>query len=103
MLVKVHAAGVNPVDWKIRGGMGARLGLALPIRLGGEIAGTIHRIGGGVSGFQEGDTVYGIIKSGGFAEYAIARAGDVASRPARLDFVSAAAVPLLVKRPLRPG
>ena len=94
VLVKVHAAGVNPVDWKIRGGMGARIGLTLPIRLGGEISGTIHRIGDGVGDFQEGDAVYGIIKSGAFAEYAIARPGDVASKPARLDFVPTAAIPL---------
>ena len=94
VLVKVHAAGVNPVDWKIRGGMGARLGLTLPIRLGGEIAGTIEAVGEGVGDFTEGDAVYGIIKSGGFAEYAIAKAGDVAPKPARLDFVPAAAVPL---------
>ena len=102
VLVKVHAAGVNPVDWKIRGGMGARLGLTLPIRLGGEIAGTIETVGEGVGDFAEGDAVYGIIKSGGFAEYAIAKAGDVAiakagdvaPKPARLDFVSTAAVPL---------
>ena len=38
VLVKVHFAGVNPVDWKIRGGLGERLGLKLPIMLGGEIA-----------------------------------------------------------------
>ena len=94
VLVKVHAAGVNPVDWKIRGGMGARLGLTLPIRLGGEIAGTIETVGEGVGDFTEGDAVYGIIKSGGFAEYAIAKTGDVAPKPACLDFVPAAAVPL---------
>ncbi|KAB8335824.1 hypothetical protein SD80_000605 [Scytonema tolypothrichoides VB-61278] len=45
VLVKVHVAGVNPVDWKIRNGVGERLGLKLPIILGGEIAGTIERIG----------------------------------------------------------
>src|SRR4029077_2518212 len=45
VLVKVHFAGVNPVDWKIRGGLGERLGLKLPIMLGGEIAGTIEKVG----------------------------------------------------------
>ncbi|MEH2311093.1 MAG: NADP-dependent oxidoreductase [Nostoc sp.] len=94
VLVKVHVAGVNPVDWKIRNGLGERLGLKLPIMLGGEIAGTIERIGDDVRGFKEGDAVYGIISSGGFAEYAIAKMGDIAAKPQSLDFENAAAVPL---------
>src|SRR6266481_10195285 len=71
VLVKVHVAGVNPVDWKIRNGLGERLGLKLPIMLGGEIAGTVEKIGDEVRDFKEGDAVYGIITSGGYAEYAI--------------------------------
>lgn len=94
VLVKVYAAGVNPVDWKIRGGAGQRMGLALPIHLGGEIAGTVEKLGEGVSGLEEGDAIYGIIKTGGFAEYAVAKAADMARKPANLDFVHAAAVPL---------
>ncbi|WP_298907249.1 NADP-dependent oxidoreductase [uncultured Nostoc sp.] len=94
VLVKVHVAGVNPVDWKIRNGSGERLGLKLPIVLGGEIAGTIERIGNDVSGFKEGDAVYGIIRSGGFAEYAIAKMGDIAAKPRSLDFENTAAIPL---------
>ncbi|WP_244490259.1 NADP-dependent oxidoreductase [Rhizobium sp. Root483D2] len=94
VLIKVHAAGVNPVDWKIRGGLGQRLGMSLPIHLGGEIAGTIERLGEGVSEFQVGDAVYGIITSGGFAEYAVAKAEDLSPKPANLDFVQAAAIPL---------
>ncbi|MEH1860572.1 MAG: NADP-dependent oxidoreductase [Nostoc sp.] len=94
VLVKVHVAGVNPVDWKIRNGLGERLGLKLPIMLGGEIAGTIERIGYDVRGFKEGDAVYGIIRSGGFAEYAVAKMEDIASKPQSLDFENAAAVPL---------
>jgi NADPH:quinone reductase-like Zn-dependent oxidoreductase len=94
ILVRVHAAGVNPVDWKIRGGMGQRLGLTLPITLGGEIAGTIVKIGDKIEGFAEGDSVYGIIKSGGFAEYAIAKQEEISPRPPKLDFVHSAAIPL---------
>ena len=94
VLVKVHAAGVNPVDWKIRGGAGQRMGLTLPVHLGGEIAGTVEKLGEGVSGLEEGDAVYGIIKTGGFAEYAVASAADMARKPANLDFIHAAAVPL---------
>jgi NADPH:quinone reductase-like Zn-dependent oxidoreductase len=94
VLVRVHAAGVNPIDWKIRGGVGKRLGLTLPITLGGEIAGTIETIGSEVKDFKEGDAVYGVIASGGYAEYAIAKVGDIAPKPESLDFKNAAAVPL---------
>lgn len=94
VLVKVQVAGVNPIDWKIRNGAGERLGLKLPITLGGEIAGTIERIGDDVRGFKEGDAVYGIIPSGGFAEYAIAKMGNIVAKPQSLDFENAAAIPL---------
>lgn len=94
VLIKVHAAGVNPVDWKIRNGMGQRLGMALPIHLGGEIAGVVENLGDGVGAFQVGDAVYGIIPSGGFAEYAVAKASDLAHKPANLDFIQTAAIPL---------
>ncbi|NLS00439.1 NADP-dependent oxidoreductase [Rhizobium sp. P38BS-XIX] len=94
VLVKVRAAGINPVDWKIRGGAGQRMGMTLPIHLGGEIAGTVEMLGRDVTDFKQGDAVYGIIKSGGFAEYAIAKAADIALKPANLDFVHAATVPL---------
>ncbi|RYE94137.1 MAG: NADP-dependent oxidoreductase, partial [Oxalobacteraceae bacterium] len=77
VLVRVMAAGVNPVDWKIRGGAGQRMGLVLPIRLGGEISGTIEQVGAGVDSLAVGDAVYGIIGSGGFAEYAIAPAAHL--------------------------
>ncbi|MDQ1199353.1 NADP-dependent oxidoreductase [Agrobacterium sp. SORGH_AS 787] len=93
-LIKVYAAGVNPVDWKIRDGLGQRLGMSFPIHLGGEIAGTIEELGDGVSDFKVGDAVYGILPTGGFAEYAIASAGDLARKPFNLDFVQAAALPL---------
>ena len=94
VLVKVQAAGVNPVDWKIRSGAGQRMGLTLPIHLGGEITGTVEKLGDGVTGIEEGDAVYGIIKTGGFAEYAVAKAADMVCKPANLDFIHTAAIPL---------
>lgn len=94
VLIKVHAAGVNPVDWKIRDGAGQRMGMTLPIHLGGEIAGTVEKLGDGVQNHRVGDAVFGIIRTGGFAEYAVAKASDVVAKPASLDFVHAAAVPL---------
>ncbi len=97
VLVKIHAAGVNPVDWKIRSGMGQRMGLALPIHLGGEIAGTVEALENGVSGvsgFGVGDAVFGIVGTGGFAEYAVVKLANLTRKPANLDFVHSAAVPL---------
>lgn len=94
LLVRVHAAGVNPLDWKIRDGAGQRMGMTLPIGLGSEIAGTVEQLGEGVGDLKVGDAVFGIIRSGGFAEYAIAKAGEMALKPANLGFIEAAAVPL---------
>ncbi|MVA71862.1 zinc-binding dehydrogenase [Agrobacterium vitis] len=94
VLVKVHAAGVNPVDWKIRSGAGQRMGMTLPIHLGGEIAGIVEKLGPGVTEFNRGDGVYGVIKQGGFAQYAIANTTDVARKPSTLDFIETAATPL---------
>jgi len=94
VLVRVLAAGVNPVDWKIRGGAGQRMGMSLPIHLGSEIAGVVAELGEGVGDFRQGEAVYGIVPSGGFAEYVAVRAADLARQPAKLDAVHAAAVPL---------
>lgn len=93
LLVKVQAAGVNPVDWKVRDGAGQRMGMTLPIILGQEISGTVEQLGQGVTHFAQGDAVYGIVKSG-FAEYVIVRAADIAHKPSTLDFIHAAAIPL---------
>lgn len=94
VLIKVHAAGVNPVDWKIRSGAGQRMGMTLPIHLGSELSGTVVAVGGNVCGFVPGDAVYGIIGCGAFADYAVAKAADMAHKPSRLNFIEAAAVPL---------
>ena len=94
VLVKVHAAGVNPIDWKIRGGAGERLGMTLPIHLGGELVGTIEDVGDGVDGFQQGEAIFGMVHTGAFAEYAVAKAADIVRKPSNLDYVQAAALPL---------
>ncbi|MFZ6735140.1 NADP-dependent oxidoreductase [Undibacterium sp. Ji42W] len=94
VLVKVHAAGINPVDWKIRDGAGERMGMTLPIHLGSELSGTIVKLGHGVTSLKKGDAVYGIVKSGAFADYAVVKAADMVIKPEQLDFIHAAAVPL---------
>lgn len=94
VLVKVRTAGVNPIDWKIRDGAGQRMGMELPIILGGEIVGTVVELGADVMTFAPGDDVYGITSIGGFAEYVIAKESQIARRPVNLDAIHAAAVPL---------
>ena len=85
VLLKVRTAGVNPIDFKIRDGAGARLGLTLPIALGGELVGTVERLGAGVEHFALGDQLYGMVKTGAFAEYAVAKAADLVRTPGNLD------------------
>jgi len=94
VLVKVSAAGVNPIDYKIRSGAGRRLGMTLPIHMGGELVGTIEKLGAGVDGFEQGETVFGMVHTGAFAEYAIAKAANMVRTPSGLDLVQAAALPL---------
>ena len=95
VLVHNRAVAVNPVDWKIRNGLGEMFGLQLPIVLGCEIAGTVEEAGNGVRDFQVGDAVYGYVslqRNGGYAEYTIATSDEIASKPENLDFDDAAAV-----------
>lgn len=94
LLVKVRAAGINPIDWKIREGAGGRMGLELPIRLGSEAAGTVERLGPGVTGFAPGDAVFGMTGSGAFADYVAVDAAAMTRTPAGMDLVQAAAIPL---------
>ena len=98
ILVKVHAAAVNPVDWKIRESGGERFGLELPLIPGGDIAGTVEEVGVDVENFRKGDAVYGMTVTGGFsggyAEYAITKADFIAPKPGKLSFAEAAALPI---------
>src|SRR6266481_2196509 len=95
VLVQTRAAAVNPVDWKIRDGLGEMFGLQLPIVLGCEIAGTIEKVGNDVRDFEEGAAVYGYVslqRNGGYAEYTIAKSDEIAPKLKNLDFDSVAAV-----------
>jgi NADPH:quinone reductase-like Zn-dependent oxidoreductase len=99
VLVSVHAAGCGPDVWHIMTGQPyfARLMLGfgrpkVSVR-GGDVAGTVRAVGSSVEGFQPGDEVMGIA-SGSFAELAIAPAGKLVPKPARLCFEEAAAVPI---------
>ena len=99
VLVKVHAASANPLDWhRMRGEpFLARLseGLLKPKnpRLGADIAGRVEAVGNNVTEFQPGDEVFGVC-TGGFAEYVCAAETTLALKPANLSFEAAAAVPV---------
>ena len=97
LLVKVMAAGVNPVDYKIREGKYPAVKAdKLPYVPGRDIAGTVVATGGLVDDWKRSDEVYGMpgIERGGYCEFAILRASEAAPKPRMLDFVAAAAVPL---------
>jgi len=98
VLIRVHAAGVNPVDAKIRAGkLQGRVDHKLPLILGWDVAGSIEQTGADVTQFKSGDAVYArpdIARDGAYAEYIVVRASEVALKPESLDFIHAAAVPL---------
>jgi NADPH:quinone reductase-like Zn-dependent oxidoreductase len=99
LLVKVQAAAVNPVDVKIREGLGEMFGMKLPLILGCEVAGTVKAVDGGGpsrSDFAVGDDVYGYLSaySGGYAEYVAAPASEFVHKPKQIDFDTAASVPV---------
>ena len=97
VLVRVRAAGVNPVDWKIRSGHLRALNPDLPQTPGFDVSGTVEELGAGVERFKKGDEVYGYLslkRGGAYAEFVVAAESELASKPKKLDHVQAAAVPL---------
>src|SRR5712672_1696972 len=95
VLIKVHAAAVNPVDWKMRAGhMKEVFPLTFPATLGWDVSGTVEEAGDKVTQFKRGDEVYALVKGGGYAEYVVAKADIVGKKPRTLDHVHAAAVPV---------
>nr|WP_026202648.1 NADP-dependent oxidoreductase [Bradyrhizobium sp. WSM2793] len=97
VLVKVAAAGVGPWDGWIRSGKSA-LPQPLPLTLGSDISGEIVATGPGDTELRTGDQVFGVTNSrfiGAYAEYALASAGMVSSKPTSLSHVEAASVPVI--------
>jgi NADPH:quinone reductase-like Zn-dependent oxidoreductase len=99
ILVRVIAAGVNPVDGLIRSGMFAKYEkAAFPMILGADIAGVVEKAGSKITKFRTGDPVYAYISlknSGGYAEYAVATEGEASPKPKSLTYVEAATVPVV--------
>jgi NADPH:quinone reductase-like Zn-dependent oxidoreductase len=89
VLIRVTAAAVNPVDWKVRRGLVER---DLPAVLGEDAAGVVEV--SRAQGFAPGDEVFGVTSSGAHAEYATAAASAIARKPDGLGFVQAAALPV---------
>lgn len=98
VLVEVIAAGVNPIDWKIREGwMSERFGSDFPMILGFDASGVVAEVGANVSGFKPGDHVFArsnVGPGGCYAEYAAINADTVAPKPDELNDDEAAAMPL---------
>jgi NADPH:quinone reductase-like Zn-dependent oxidoreductase len=97
ILVRVHAASVNPVDWKIRDGLvRKRFSPQLPLIPGGDLSGEVAAVGAGVAGFIVGDPVFAMIGLwGAYAEHVAFNAAMAARKPASIDHVQAASVPLV--------
>ncbi|MYV64671.1 zinc-binding dehydrogenase [Streptomyces sp. SID2131] len=97
VLVRVHAAGVNPVDWKTRAS-GALIGWGSVPAVGWDVSGTVEAVGPGVGHLRPGDGVFGMPlfprQAGAYAEYVVAPARHLAPKPASLTHVEAAALPL---------
>jgi NADPH:quinone reductase-like Zn-dependent oxidoreductase len=96
ILVRVHAAGVNPTDWKSRT-TGGRFGDSLPI-LGFDVSGVVEAVGPGVTLYEPGDEVFGMPRfphpAGAYAEYVTAPPRHFVRKPDSIDHVRAAAIPL---------
>jgi len=100
VLVRVHSASINPIDWKIRrGDLKLLLSRKFPRVLGVDFAGVIEQVGASVKDFKPGDAVFGManpIKSryGSYGQYVIAEGKSIAAKPDALSFRDAAAIPV---------
>jgi NADPH:quinone reductase-like Zn-dependent oxidoreductase len=97
VLVRVAAAGVGPWDALIREDQSVTA-VKFPVVLGSDVAGTVEELGAGVTAFRKGDAVYGSTNAefiGGYAEYAVCKAGMIAKKPAGLNWHEAASSPVV--------
>ena len=100
VLVRVRAAGLNPVDLKIRAGnLQGAFPAHFPLVLGWDAAGVVEQVGPAVTWFKPGDEVYGYcrrhhLQYGTYAQYTTVPEGYLAHKPAQLSFAEAAAIPL---------
>jgi NADPH:quinone reductase-like Zn-dependent oxidoreductase len=94
LLMRIHAASVNPVDYKIRRGTVPWVSREmLPMTLGRDLSGTVESAGAGVDAFSDGDALYamlGGIDRGSYAQYVVVKPNEAAPKPARLSHIEAA-------------
>jgi NADPH:quinone reductase-like Zn-dependent oxidoreductase len=99
ILIRVIAAGVNPVDAMIRSGMFAKYEKdVFPIIPGADVAGVVEKVGRKITKFKAGDAVFAYVSlkgGGGYAEYALATEREASAKPKSLTYVEAAAVPIV--------
>ncbi|MEU9126730.1 NADP-dependent oxidoreductase [Kitasatospora sp. NPDC048540] len=100
VLVRVKAAGVNPVDWQIREGrLDGLMDVHFPLIMGWDLAGVVQGVGGAVTEFRPGDEVIGYVRKdavehGTYAELVSAPVRTLARKPAALDWAQAGGLPL---------
>ena len=95
LLVRVHAAGVNPVDAIVRRG---NWGLSLPLVPGFDLSGVVEQVGSGVGEFRIGDEVFAMLdlrRPGSYAEYAVVKVEEAARKPSGTSHAEAASLPLV--------
>ena len=99
LLVRVHAASVNPLDIKTRDGkLKTLLKYRFPLVLGNDLSGVVSDVGSRVTRFKKGDAVYARVdkdRIGAFAEFAVVREGAAALKPTNVTFEEAASLPLV--------
>ncbi|MFG1649489.1 NADP-dependent oxidoreductase [Micromonospora sp. NPDC049275] len=106
VLIRVHAAGLNPPDWYARTGFATlpstiRPELRLPFTPGSDVSGVVAKVGSGVTQWRVGDPVFGLVRfpqlnngGKGYAEYTTSPSAHLARKPANLSHIQAAAVPM---------
>ena len=98
VLIKVHAAGINPVDWKVREGhLKEMLHHTFPLILGWDVSGVVETLGTSITRLKVGDEVYSrpdIARDGAYAEFIVVKESEVALKPKSIDHIHAAALPL---------
>ncbi|MET3729357.1 alcohol dehydrogenase [Fictibacillus halophilus] len=99
LLIRIHAASINPIDFKIRDGkVKMLLSFQMPLILGNDFSGTVEQVGSKVTKFQPGDKVFGRPRKsriGTFAEYISIHEEDVAIAPSNISLIESASLPLV--------